>query len=99
MELDILTGRKLNKFIEPTVAVEVKVELDSSRLKTALASFLLLEKRYPHVKCFLVYMIREARSLLLKLTEPWIDGTYQFSLERDETTAFVKSVQEAVKQF
>jgi len=98
MEMDIIVGRKLNKFIEPTVTVDAKVELDASRLKTALASFLLLKKRYSHVKCFLVYMIGEVHPLLPKLMEPWIDGIYQFSLDKDETTAFVKSVQEAVKQ-
>jgi len=47
MELDIIVGRKLNEFIEPTVAVDAKVELDASRLKTALASFLLLKNATP----------------------------------------------------
>jgi len=42
--------------------------------------------------------ILRARSLLLKLIERWIDGIYQFSLDKDETTAFVESGQEAVKQ-
>ena len=76
MEMDILVGKKIGGFIEPTVAVETKVELDASRLKTALASFVLLKKRHSHMKCFLVYMIGEVRPLLLKLTEPWIDGIY-----------------------
>ena len=56
MELDVVVGKKLNQFIEPLVAVEAKVELDASRLKTALASFLLLKRRYPSAKCFLAYM-------------------------------------------
>ena len=30
--------------------------------------------------------------------EPRIDEIYQFSLDKDEATVFVKSVQEAVKQ-
>jgi len=42
--------------------------------------------------------ILRACSLLLKLMERWIDGIYQFSLDRDETTAFVESVKEAAKQ-
>lgn len=99
MELDVVVGKKLNQFVvEPQVAVEAKVELDASRLKTALTSFLLLKQRYPNVKCFLVYMFGEIDPLLMKLTAPWIDGIYQFSPHKDETTAFVGSVQEAVKQ-
>jgi hypothetical protein len=31
--------------------------------------------------------------------EPWIEGVYQFSLDKQETIAFVKSVQEALKQY
>jgi hypothetical protein len=98
MELDVVVGRKFNKFVvEPLVAVEAKVELDASRLKTALASFLLLKERYPNVKCYLVYMFGEIDSFLMKLTAPWIDGIYEFSQDKDETTALVRSVQEAVK--
>lgn len=98
MELDVVVGKKLDQFIEPLVAVEAKVELDASRLKTALASFLLLKQRYPNVECFLVYIFGEIDSLLLELTAPWIEGIYQFGPRRDEITAFVRSVQEAVKQ-
>ena len=98
MELDVVIGKKLNEFVvEPQVAVEAKVELDASRLKTALASFLLLKQRYPNVKCFLVYMFGEIDSFLMKLTAPWIDGIYQFSEDRNESRAFVKLVQEAMK--
>lgn len=99
MELDIIIGKRLNQFIEPAVAVEAKVELDASRLKTALAAFLLLKRCYPKAKCFLAYMFGEIDPLLLKLTEPWINGIHQFGLEKDESDAFVKAVQETVKQF
>jgi len=98
LELDVLVGKKLNEFIEPLVAVDVKVELDASRLKTALATFLLLKRWYPRAKCFLVYMSGEISPILLKLTMPWIDGIHEFSPDKDEITAFVKSVQDAVKQ-
>jgi len=98
MEVDVLVGKKLDGFVEPVVAVDAKVELDASRLKTTLASFLLLKRFHPHVKCFLIYIIEEVDPPLLRLTEPWIDRFYQFSAERDETTAFVESVQAAVKQ-
>ena len=99
MELDVLVGKKLDEFVQPVVVVDTKVELDASRLKTTLASFLLLKRCNPHVQCFLVYILGEVDPLLLRLTEPWIDGIYQFSAEKDETAAFVKSVQAAIQHF
>lgn len=98
MEIDVLIGKKLDGFVQPMVAVDAKVELDASRLKTSLASFLLLKRFHPHAKCFLVYIIEEVDPPLLRLTKPWIDRVYEFSAERDETAAFVESVQAAVKQ-
>ena len=99
MELDTLIGRKTDGFVDAVVAIDAKVELDASRLKTTLASFLLLKQRNPDVKCFLVYMSREINPLLLKLSEPWVDGIYQLGPEKDETPAFLKSVQDALKGF
>jgi len=97
-ELDILIGKKLNEFIEAKVAVDAKVELDAARLKTTLASFLLLKERNPKVKCFLVYMREEVNPILLDLAKPWIDGIYQLSPERDETEGFIKSLQDATNR-
>jgi len=97
-ELDILIGRKLNEFVEARIAVDAKVELDAARLKTTLASFLLLKERNPKVKCFLVYMQGEISPILLDLAKPWIDGTYQLSLKRDETERFIKSLQDAINR-
>jgi len=99
MEVDVLVGKKLDGFVQPVVAVDAKVELDASRLKTTLASFLLLKRCHPHAKCLLVYIRKEVDPPLLRLTEPWIDRVYQFSAERNETAIFVESVQAAVKQF
>jgi hypothetical protein len=98
MEVDVLVGEKLDGFVQPVVAVDAKVELDASRLKTALASFLLLKRCHPHARCLLVYVIEEVDPPLLRLTEPWIDRVYRFSAERDETGVFVESVRAAVKQ-
>lgn len=95
MELDVLVGRKIDGFVDAVIAIDAKVELDASRLKTTLASFLLLKRWNPAVKCFLVYMLGEINPLLLKLTKPWVDGTYQLGPEKDETLAFIKSVQDA----
>ncbi|MEM2935994.1 MAG: hypothetical protein QW231_02330 [Candidatus Bathyarchaeia archaeon] len=97
-EMDILIGRKLNEFIEAKAAVDTKIELDAARLKTTLASFLLLKERNPQVKCFLAYMRGEINPILLDLAKPWIDGAYQLSLERDETEHFIKSLQEAINR-
>jgi len=63
-----------------------------------MPSFLFLKRRYPNVKCFIVYMVGEIDPLLLELTAPWIEGIYQFSPHKDETSDFVKLIQEAVKQ-
>ena len=99
MELDILVGRKLNQLVEPVVAIDTKVELDASRLKTTLASFVLVKRWNLGMKCFLVYMIGETDPILLKLAEPWIDGIYEFGLERDETEKLIESIQEALSRF
>lgn len=97
MEFDVTVGKKLDDFVEPTVAIDAKVELDSSRLKTSLASFFLLKQRSLNVKCFLVYMLAEIEPLLLRLTKPWINGIFHSGSGRDETRVFIKSVQNAIK--
>jgi len=99
MELDVLIGRKIDDLVDAAVAIDAKVELDASRLKTTLASFLLLKRWNLDVKCFLVYMLGEINPLLLKLSEPWIDGIYQIDPEKDETLALLKSIQDALKGF
>ena len=96
MELDVVIGKKLNRFIQPTVAIDAKVELDASRLKTSLASFLFLKRGNPDVRCFLVYMLRDIDALLLKLAEPWIDGICELSVKKDETAVFIDSIQQAL---
>jgi len=98
-EMDILMGKKLNELVEAKVAVDAKVELDAARLKTTLASFLLLKEWSPKVKCFLVYMREEINPILLGLAKPWIDGIYQLSPEKDETEGFMRSLQDAINHF
>lgn len=43
LEFDVSIGKKTNNFVEPVMVLEAKVELDSARLKTALASFAILK--------------------------------------------------------
>jgi hypothetical protein len=99
IEVDIAVGRKLDGFIKPAVAVDAKVELDAARLKTALASVLLVKRLNPKTKCFIVYIRKEVNNLLLNAANTWIDGIFQFSLERDESDNFLTLVQNATLQF
>ena len=92
MEFDISIGRKVDEFIDPAVVFDAKVELDSARLKTALASFAILKSWKPRVKCILVYVAKDLESTLLVLAKKWVDGVFRFSLEKDETSAFLNYI-------
>jgi hypothetical protein len=92
MEFDISIGKKTNGFIEPNIVFDAKVELDSARLKTALASFAILKHWNSEVKCLLVYVIKDVDSALLELASHWIDGVFRLSLEKDETKALLDYV-------
>ncbi|MBS7620947.1 hypothetical protein KEJ32_02365 [Candidatus Bathyarchaeota archaeon] len=89
IEFDLSIGQKLGKFIDPIVVFDAKVELDSARLKTAIASFAMLKLWKPAARCALAYITRELDNHLLELAKNWIDGFFQFSLENDETEAFL----------
>jgi len=92
MEFDISIGKKINGFVEPNVVFDAKVELDSARLKTALASFVILKRWNSNVKCLLVYVVKDVDSALLELANYWIDGVFRLSLEKDETEALLDYV-------
>jgi hypothetical protein len=92
MEFDISIGRKIGEFIDPTMVFDAKVELDSARLKTALASFAILKSWKPGVKCILVYVAKDLDNTLLDLAKKWVDGVFRFSLEKDETSAFLNYI-------
>lgn len=92
LEFDIAIGLKTNCFVEPTIVFDAKVELDSARLKTALASFAILKHWNSKTKCFLIYIVKEIGSAFLELAKYWIDGIFQFSFEKDETAAFLNCV-------
>ncbi|MGB9854188.1 MAG: hypothetical protein ACPLRY_05210 [Candidatus Bathyarchaeales archaeon] len=92
IEFDISIGRKVEGFVEPVVVFDAKVELDSARLKTALASFTMLKHWNPKAKCVLVYVTRELDEILLELAENWAEAIFQFSLENDETEDFIDYV-------
>jgi hypothetical protein len=92
MEFDVAIGKKISDFVEPKIVFDAKVELDSARLKTALASFAILKHWNSEVKCLLVYVVKDLDSALLKLAGHWIDGLFRLSLEKDETKALLEYV-------
>ncbi|MEM3617959.1 MAG: hypothetical protein QXK47_02660 [Candidatus Bathyarchaeia archaeon] len=92
MEFDISIGRRADGFIDPLVVFDAKVELDSARLKTAVASFAILKRWKPETRCVLVYITRELDDCLLELARDWVDRLFQFSWENDETEAFLSYV-------
>jgi len=92
MEFDVSIGKKLNHFVEPVIVFDAKIEMDSARLKTALASFAILKHWNPKAKCLLVYVVKEIDSALLELASYWIDGIFQLSLKKDDTTPFLNYV-------
>ncbi|MGC8895876.1 MAG: hypothetical protein ACP5LB_03775 [Candidatus Bathyarchaeia archaeon] len=92
MEFDVSIGKKMNGLVEPTIVFDAKVELDSARLKTALASFVILKRWNSDVKCLLVYVVKNVDSALLELANHWIDGVFRLSLEKDETRALLDYV-------
>lgn len=98
MEFDVSIGEKTTYFIYPVMVFDAKVELDSARLKTALASFAILKNWNREAKCILVYATKEIDSTLLELARYWMDGIFQFSLENDETTALPEYVVEYLSQ-
>lgn len=92
VEFDVSIGLKEKDYVTPKIVFDAKVELDSSRLKTALASFILLKDWKPEAKCILVYIDRELNEALLDIAKSRIDGVFQLSLKNNETEAFLKFV-------
>jgi hypothetical protein len=97
MEFDISIGRKVKCYVEPVVVFDAKVELDSSRLKTALASFAILKTWNPKTRCVLLYMNKELDDTLLEIAGHWVDGIFQFNLTNDECKAFLEYITECLE--
>jgi len=92
LEFDISIGNEVGQSVEPVIVFDAKLEPDSARLKTALASFAILKRRNPKAKCILAYVIKDLASSLLELASYWMDGIFQFNFEKNETTAFLNCV-------
>ncbi|MGC9095000.1 MAG: hypothetical protein ACP5IM_05270 [Candidatus Bathyarchaeia archaeon] len=98
MEFDVSIGKKAENFVDPLMVFETKVELDSARLKTALASFILLKQWNPKAKCILVYLIRDVDTALLRLAKQWADGMFHFSSKKGELDCFVEFVNKSLSE-
>jgi hypothetical protein len=98
IEVDIAIGIIREAFVVPEVIVEAKVELDASRLKTALATFMLVKARYMKTRCFLVYVNQELNPALFNLSRKWVDGIFKFNTRGEDIAKFVKAVQKALER-
>ncbi|MEM2912276.1 MAG: hypothetical protein QW146_07215 [Candidatus Bathyarchaeia archaeon] len=97
IEMDIAIGRKINQFVDPILVLDAKIELDASRLKTALASFLLLKHFNPKTTCVLAYMKKEIAPFLLDLAKPWIEKIFEFSRDKDATQSLIETIKSTLK--
>lgn len=98
IEVDITIGTLRESFVVPEIVVEAKVELDASRLKTALATFMLVKTRYMTARCFLVYVNQELNPALFNLSRKWVDGAFKFNTKGEDIAKFVKAVQKALER-
>ncbi|MEM2281036.1 MAG: hypothetical protein QXZ68_03480 [Candidatus Bathyarchaeia archaeon] len=98
MEFDVSIGTQEGVLVDPMVVFDAKVELDSSRLKTAVASFAMLKRWKPEATCGVVYVKRELENSLLKMAENWADGIFQLSLQNNETAALLNFVAECLRR-
>ncbi|MEM3699288.1 MAG: hypothetical protein QXL57_00235 [Candidatus Bathyarchaeia archaeon] len=96
MEFDVAIGEKAKDVVEPKIVFDAKLELDSARLKTALASFAILKRWNAEVKCLLAYMVKDVNAALMKLAHYWVDGLFCLSLEKDETKALLDYVSKCI---
>lgn len=97
--VDISIGKKIGHYVKPVVVFDSKVELDSSRLKTALASFTMLKNWNSRAKCFLVYVDKKLNDALLRMSYNWMDGIFQFNTKNDERESFLLDVAECLRRF
>lgn len=96
LEFDVSIGRKIGEFVDPFLVCEAKVELDSARLKTAVASFAILKHWKPEAKCILAYITKEVDDALLELVKHWVDAAFQFSLKNNQVREFLEYITAAL---
>lgn len=96
LEFDVSVGNRRGRFVDPFMVCEAKVELDSARFKTALASFAILKRWRPEAKCILAYINKEVDDTLLELAKHWVDAAFQLSPENNQVKELLEYVTEVL---
>ena len=78
VRFDILIGSKNNRYVDPSIIVEAKVEVDAPRLKNVFMNFTLAKVLKPNVETILVYVRWNASQALKSITLKYINKVYWF---------------------
>jgi len=78
VRFDLLIGSKNNKYVDPSIIVEAKVEVDAPRLKNVFMNFTLAKFLKPNVETILVYVRWNASQALKSITLKYINKVYWF---------------------
>ena len=78
VRFDLLIGSKNNKYVDPSIIVEAKVEVDAPRLKNVFMNFTLAKFLKPNVETILVYVRWNASQALKSITLKYVNKVYWF---------------------
>jgi hypothetical protein len=86
-----LIGSKNDRYVDPSIIVEAKVEVDAPRLKNVFMNFTLAKMLKPNVKTILVYVKWNASQILKSIMSKYINGVYRFGYGcMDDVDMFVE---------
>jgi len=78
VRFDLLIGSKNNRYVDPSIIVEAKVEVDAPRLKNVFMNFTLAKILKPNVETILVYVRWNASQTLKSITLKYVNKVYWF---------------------
>jgi len=78
VRFDLLIGSKNNRYVDPLIIVEAKVEVDAPRLKNVFMNFTLAKILKPNVETILVYVRWNASQTLKSITLKYVNKVYWF---------------------
>ena len=78
VRFDLLIGSKNNRYVDPSIIVEAKVEVDAPRLKNVFMNFTLAKFLKPNVETILVYVRWNASQTLKSITLKYVNKVYWF---------------------
>jgi hypothetical protein len=91
VKFDVLIGSKNDRYVDPSIIVEAKVEVDAPRLKNVFMNFTLAKMLKPNVKTILVYVKWNASQILKSIMSKYINGVYRFGYGcMDDVDMFVE---------